>query len=295
MNRTDFSARDKVVRHNIYASVRRRDGLPQALFAHYWRDVHATLCARLPGLNFYVQQHFDRDHHANFWPLADGMQRIAVPLDGSAELGFANLEDQAIFAEAGKILYADEANFIGESVAYNLPNGSLTLVDRDDDPARNGPDPFHRVHVYMSRRPGQDTTTWLAETSAALAGHDAVVKWKLHLPDAYDNARPAPPAPNVSHFVGTDRLDLAVAEVAFASPLAAQSLFASPLFKEVQAEQAHYINAIGVYLVTGVYTLVRDGQPTLAGLRGSRAAELVTHLGAKNQADTSVMALFAAR
>ena len=61
MSTQDYSARDKAVRHSIYASVRRRDGVPHDLFTSYWRDVHATLCSRLPGLGFYVQQHFDRN------------------------------------------------------------------------------------------------------------------------------------------------------------------------------------------------------------------------------------------
>ena len=295
MHSTDFSTRDRVVKHNIYASVRRRDGIPHASFANYWRDVHSTLCSRLPGLNFYVQQHFERDHYANLWPIPNGVGRIDTRLDGAAELGFANLENQAIFAEAGKILYADEANFIGESVAYNLPNGSLTLVDKDDNPARNGADPFHRIHVYMSRRPGPETAAWLTETSTALAENDAVVKWKLHLPEPYDNDKPAPPAPNVDHIVGTDRLDLAVAEIAFASPLGAASLFASPLFKEMFKEQTQHVNAVGVYLVTGFYTFVRNGQLTVAGLRGSRPAELITRVGAVNQLDDKVMAMFSPR
>lgn len=55
MSTQDYSARDKAVRHNIYASVRRRDGLSHELFATYWRDVHSTLCSRLPGLGFYVR------------------------------------------------------------------------------------------------------------------------------------------------------------------------------------------------------------------------------------------------
>lgn len=295
MHQTDFSERDKVVKHNIYASVRRRDGVPPASFAHYWRDVHATLCARLPGLNFYVQQHFDRDHYANLWPLPDGMRRIEARLDGSAELGFANLADQAIFAEAGKILYADEANFIGESIAYNLPYGSMTLVDKEENAAHNGADRLHRIHVYMRRQSGQDTTAWLAETSTALAKHDAVVKWKLHLPERYDNDKPAPPAPNVDHVADHDRLHLAVAEIAFDSPLAATSLFGSQLFKEMMREQSQHVSAVGVYLVTGFYTFVRDGQPTVAGLRGSRPAELITSMGAANQLDHQVMAVFAPR
>ncbi|WP_086386822.1 EthD domain-containing protein [Caballeronia sordidicola] len=295
MTAQDFSSRDDVVNHNVYASVRRRDGLPQELFANYWRDVHATLCSRLPGLNFYVQQHFDRNHYANFWPMAEGVRRINAKLDGSAELGFANLEQQAIFAEAGTILYHDEANFIGEAVAYNLRSGSLTLIDKDENASRNGADPFHRIHLYMSRKRGKDTTAWLTETSTALSQHDSVIKWKLHLLDPYDNNRPAPPSPNVEHYVEEDRLNLAVAEIAFSSPLAAQSLFSSRIFKEVHAAQAQHVGAIGVYLVKGFYTFVRDGCPTLAGLRGSRVAELITELGATNQLDEKVMARFASR
>ncbi|PVX81843.1 EthD domain-containing protein [Paraburkholderia unamae] len=292
MPNPDFSARDKVVKHNVYASVRRRDGLPHDLFAHYWRDVHSTLCSRLPGLNFYVQQHFDRDHFANFWPVAEGVGRIDAPLDGSAELGFANLEEQAIFAEAGKILYSDESNFIGEAVAYNLPNGSLTFVDRDADAHRNGPDPFHRIHVYMSRKPDQDSSVWLKEACTSLATHDSVVRLKLHLPEPYDNTHPAPPSPNVDHIVGPDRLNLAIAEIAFTSVLAARTLFSSRAFKSVHSEQARYIEAIGVYRVTGFYTFVRDGQPTLAGVRGSRPAELIQTLGAANQVADEVVSLF---
>jgi hypothetical protein len=288
----DYAERDNAVRHNVYASVRRRDGLPHDLFAFYWRDVHATLCSRLPGLGFYVQQHFDRGHTANLWPLAPGVRVIDAILDGSAELGFSSLENQAIFAEAGKILYGDEANIFSEAVAYNLPKGSITFVDREEDGTRNGPDRFHRVHVYMSRKPGRDTKEWLTETSRELATHDAVKKWKLHLPEPYSNEHPAPPSPNVSHCVDADRLNLAVAEVAFENARLARAFFSEPRFQKVLAEQAGHIEAIGAYRVTGVYTYVRDGKPTTAGLRGSRQAELIDAVGAANQLEAKVTDMF---
>ena len=288
----DYSERDKAVRHNIYASVRRRDGVPHDLFATYWRDVHSTLCSRLPGLGFYVQQHFDRGHTANLWPLTNGVRPIRAILDGSAELGFANLEDQATFAEAGTILYGDEANFIGEAVAYALPNGSQTYVDREEDGIRNGPDRYHRVHVYMNRKPGTDASVWLAETSAELAQFEAIQKWKLHLPEPYSNDRPAPPSPNVEHVVEEDRLNLAIAEVAFTSARAAREFFATPAFQKVLANQAQHIDALGAYLVSGFYTFVRDGRPTTAGLRGSRAAELIEAAGAANQLEQAVVSMF---
>ena len=152
MQRLDYSARDKAVKHNVYASVRRRDGVSHEHFTNYWRDVHSTLCSRLPGLGFYVQQHFDREGGANLWPVADGVSRMTAVLDGSAELGFANAQAQATFAEAGKILYEDEHNLFGEAIAYFLPSGSTTFVDREEDGQRNGPDRLHRVHMHKPAR-----------------------------------------------------------------------------------------------------------------------------------------------
>lgn len=292
MSTSDYSARDKVVRHNVYASVRRRDGLRQEDFANYWRDVHATLCSRLPGLGFYVQQHFARDGGANLWPVAEGIRRIDAVLDGSAELGFASLDDQAEFGAAGTILYADEANLFGEAVAYILPHGSTTFIDREEDGARNGPDQFHRIHVYMSRKPGADSAKWLTDTSAELASNTAVQKWKLHLPEPYDNARPAPPSPNVGHTVDQDRLNLAVAEVAFANARVAREFFATAAFKRVLAGQSRHIDAVGAYRVAAFYTFVRDGKPTTAGVRGSRQAELIDAVGATNHLTSEIEAMF---
>jgi hypothetical protein len=292
MERPDYSLRDKAVKHNVYASVRKRDGITQERFANYWRDVHSTLCSRLPGLGFFVQQHFDREGGGNLWPIADGIGRINAVLDGSAELGFANTEDQGVFAEAGKILYEDEHNLFGEAVAYFLPSGSTTFVDREEDGERNGPDRLHRVHVYMSRRSGQDSEHWLRDSSAELAAHKAVQKWKLHLPEPYDNARPAPPSPDVDHIVGPDRLHLAVAEVAFENARVARDFFASAAFKKGMSHQAKHVVAVGAYLVSGFYTFVRDGVATSAGIRGSRQAELIDMLGAENQLTPTVREKF---
>ena len=292
MSTINYSARDNVVRHNVYASVRRRDGLPHEDFANYWRDVHATLCSRLPGLGFYVQQHFARDGGANLWPVAEGVRRIDAVLDGSAELGFASLDDQATFAAAGTILYADEANLFGEAVAYILPHGSTTFVDREEDGARNGPDQLHRIHVYMSRKPGVDSAKWLTDTSAELSSNPAVQKWKLHLPEPYDNAHPAPPSPNVGHTVDQDRLNLAVAEVAFANARVAREFFATAAFKRVFAGQSRHIDAVGAYRVAAFYTFVRDGKPTTAGVRGSRQAELIDAVGATNHLTSEIEAMF---
>jgi hypothetical protein len=72
----DFSSRDDSIRINSYTTVRRRTGLPHERFAAYWRDVHGPLCARLPGLGWYVQHHFSRDHDGHLWSRPDGVGEI---------------------------------------------------------------------------------------------------------------------------------------------------------------------------------------------------------------------------
>jgi hypothetical protein len=50
VNAADFAARDEHIRRLSYGVVRKLAGLPQDLFANYWRDVLGPLCARLPGI-----------------------------------------------------------------------------------------------------------------------------------------------------------------------------------------------------------------------------------------------------
>jgi len=56
VNSADFAARDEKIRCLSYGVMRTLAGLPQDLFAGYWRDVLGTLLARLPGEGYYVQQ-----------------------------------------------------------------------------------------------------------------------------------------------------------------------------------------------------------------------------------------------
>ena len=193
------------------------------------------------------------------------------------------LEDQRRFGSASKVLYADERNLFSEAIAYLLPTGSRTFVDREKDGTRNGPDRLHRLHVYLNRKSGADAAHWLNDVSATLAADAAVQKWKLHLPQSYDNAKPAPPSPDVDHHVADDRLHLAIVEVAFENARTANEFFARGPFQKVLRQQPQHIDAIGAYLVTGFYTFVREGALTVAGLRGSRSAELIDSIGAANQ------------
>jgi hypothetical protein len=77
-------------------------------------------------------------------------------------------------------------------------------------------------------------------------------------------------------------------EVAFESPLARRRFFDSPQFQATLAGQGKHIAQMKAFAVSGLYTYVRDDQITTAGLRGSRAAELIDYLGAINQRSPEV-------
>jgi hypothetical protein len=287
----DHGSRDRHIRTQTYSPVRKLDGLPLELFASYWRDVHAPLCARLPGLGFYVQHHFSRELSANLWAFAEGVKPIDVVLDGAVEIGFASSEDLAQFVAASPLLFGDEVNLFGWDAAFFLPKGSKTWIDQQADGVPNGPDRLHRLHVYMHASLDADFTAWANRFAAGLASDPAVRKLRLHLPEAYDNANPQPPSP-VDHFVIDTMRELAIMEIGFDDALSARMFFESEAYRATLAGQARHVRAMKVVLVTGVYTFVRDGKPTVAGLRGSRAAELIVRTGATNHHAPEVKRLF---
>ena len=293
----DFRDRDSSIAVNSYTTVRRRDTVQHERFAAYWRDVHGPLCARVPGLGWYVQHHFARQQDSHLWPAPDGVDPVpGYVLDGAVEIGFASTDDQAVFQEASPILFSDEQNVFEETVAYDLPHGSATYTDRLPDPVPNGPDRVDRVHVHLTPRPGaQDALrSFLAdELAPAFAADPLVLRLRLHQPAPHDNSTPNPPAPRVRHEVPDERVALSVLEVAFATSLDRRRFFASDTYTDTLAGQVAHASHVTAFPVVGVHTFVRDGRLTTAGLRGSRVAELVTDLAALNQVGPEVRALFA--
>ncbi len=291
---TDYATRDNSITINSYTTVLRRPRVPHDVFATYWRDVHGPLCSRIPGLGWYVQHHLDREQDAHLWPAIDGIAPFAdYELDGGVEIGFASKADQDVFNAASHILFADEQNMFAATVAYALPNGSRTLVDRIADPIPNGDDGFDRIHVHFGAadRDAEKFATFMTEFAETLGGDPAVLKLRLHLPDRYDNAEPAPPAPNVDHRVPSERTLIAIMELAFESPLRRRAFFESDAFKATQTAQKAHIAHVSAFAVSGVYTYVRDTHLTTAGLRGSRQAQLIERLGANNQLAADVRKL----
>jgi hypothetical protein len=282
----DYAERDAAIAVNTYTTVLKRPQVPHEVFATYWRDVHGPLCSRVPGLAWYVQYHLDREQDAHLWPAQDGIEPFPdYVLDGGVEIGFADAADQAIFNKASSILFSDEQNMFAATVAYALPHGSRTLVDRITDPSPNGNDNLDRMHVHFGPGAGDPDafTAFMTRFAQMLADDPALLRVRLHLPEAYDNADPAPPAPDVAHAVPPERAHLAVLDLTFATPLSRRRFFASEDFSRTVDAQKRHIGHVTAFAVSGMYTYVRDKELTLAGLRGSRPAQLIERLGAVNQ------------
>lgn len=294
----DSSSRDRGIAVNSYTTVLRHSKVPHKLFAAYWRDVHGPLCARIPGLGWYVQYHFAREHDAHLWPLIDGIAPLpGYVLDGAVEIGFASAADQQRFKAASKVLFVDEQNVFEETLCYDLPEGSTTLVDYLADPCPNETDPLDRLHVHFHGEAGDSGpfNQYLCEQlAAAFLAEPAVMKLRLHLPAPYDNQRPSPPSPNVRHEAPAARLHLAMLEVVFDSALARRRFFGSAAFRRAASGLAQHARYVTPFSVSGVFTYVRDGELTLAGLRGSRPAQLIHQLGAINQTEPDATGLFLA-
>lgn len=296
MSHEDHGARDAAIATQTYTRLRRRPGVAQERFDAYWRDVHGPLCARLPGLGFYVQHHLDPEQTDGLWPELGGVVRLQEPLDGVVEIGFASDADRATFEEASPLLFADERHFIGHDVAWSLPRGSRTLLDRQADGTPNGPDALHRLHLDLRGRGRGDDgfAAWATQAAEAWAALDDVWKVRLHLPEPYDPDDPQPPAPDVDHTMLQDG-PVAFVEVAWPDRLAAERSFASEAFAASVAHAQDHVAALGVHLVREAIVYVRDGELTQAGLRGASVARVLRDAGAANQVAPEVVGLFDGR
>jgi hypothetical protein len=294
-NTEDFRARDSAIAINSYTTVVGRSAVPEERFRSYWRDAHGPLCARIPGLGWYVQHHFTRAQDSHLWLAPEGVPPLAgYVLDGAVEIGWSDADTQSEFQDASSILFSDEQNVFEETAAYPLPSGSTTLIERDPDPIPNGPDRSDRIHVHFTPSTGnREALQRFLETEFAeiARASSEIVKLRVHAPDDHDNSTPNPPAPNVAHTVDADRVSLVIVEIAFRDSLARRRFFASDAYVSTLSTQAALAEYITPFAVSGVFTFVRDGELTTAGLRGSRVAELIGDLAALNQVGADVTQL----
>jgi uncharacterized protein (TIGR02118 family) len=99
--------------------LRRRPGMDRDEFRRYWRENHAPLAAKFPGLRKYVQAHVIPD------PSQEGPS-----YDGVAELWFDSVEalQAAIESPEGQAARADFPNFLDVDKTQIMIAEDVTIV-----------------------------------------------------------------------------------------------------------------------------------------------------------------------
>lgn len=280
-----YSGRDDRIETLFYTPLKKRTGLSLELFDLYWKDAHGPLCARLPGLWQYKQFHVAHDP-GGIWRVPDGVERRTPAdeqLDGIAELTFTSVENRQAWVDAGLPLMLDEQNCFDETIGYLVTGRrSRTYVDEIRNDVPNGPVGVARYHVLLKKRAEaslDELRRHLTEQLApAVAAHPLVLKFRLHLLDAYD--KPAPPAPNVFHEPGPERQIHAAFEIAFETRLELAEFLASPEYEAAIADQARVVRQVSVFPEREAYSLVEDGKATLQGQRSPSVARTIADAGA---------------
>ena len=93
----------------------RKPGMTFAEFDSYWRDVHAPLAAKVPGVIRYVQRHVIPNPET-------GEPDNGFGIDGLAVLDYENEEamEKGWASEDGQRALADVPNFLGQHFVVTL-------------------------------------------------------------------------------------------------------------------------------------------------------------------------------
>lgn len=296
MKRVNLAARDTQGRVAFYVLLWKRSGLSQELFDDYWSNVHGPVCARLPGQYQYWQHHLAHGQ-GSLWPIVPGVATDTAreaQFDGIAELTFRSEQERQAWFTAAAILMDDEHNLFSKAIGYNTaPGNSVTYVDSLADGAPNGVVGALKLHVMVQKAEGasvEQFRRYLTERFAPIVAEDErVLKLRLHLFEAVDNSRPD--AAGVSHRELPERQYQAAFELAFSNRLKLEEFFASRAYARAVEGQSRYLKRLGVFQERTSHAFVYGGQMTLAGQRGSKAAQLITDAGAHNQLEEDVVTL----
>jgi len=204
-------------------------------FRSHWRDHHAALAARLPGLRGYQQNH-----------VVDQLQRGITykrgpeQLDGISQLWFDNDEAmrRAMATEVGPLLIADEDHFIGHLRIVTVDSFEVVAPPKDV--------PLIKRMSLLRRRPDISPEAFAREWREVHAPLVRSLPGVLGYRQNRVISRQAPKGTDVDY----DGLPIdGIVELWFQSTEALDEAFASPKGRETMAHAATFIEEITTFLV----------------------------------------------
>lgn len=109
--------------------ITRKQGMSVDEFQRYWRETHAAIAARIPGVRRYVQCHTLPESYAG---------ENAPAYDGAAELWFDDEEalQRAMASPERQAATDDERNFIAHSKVFFIVTRENVVVGGDGEATR---------------------------------------------------------------------------------------------------------------------------------------------------------------
>lgn len=282
---------------SLAALVRRRPAHERDLFASYWRDVHATLAARIDDSLLY-RIHLLDSASPLLLPLpaeVEGEAPERERIDGIAELRWRSeeeLERWSVNPILTEFVSEDEQNVFGHCAVY-WARGDNVVEAKDEIPGLvvDGPQSLPTVILLARATPdtGRDgLAAYLRERLLpALVESPGVCRATLHLLDPYGGEWDSP---NVGHGEGPRDYE-AWAEITFAGMDACAETLRAPSLASALAAGGRSLGSLHAYFEHETYTLRHRGSPTLVGLRGYPVARTILAVGALNQMGSEVLAI----
>jgi EthD domain len=260
-----------------------RTDLPAEVTRAYWRDVHGTLAARIPGLYQYRQLHLAPPRGgllASANGVRSGLRDGEEPVSGIAQLLFGTAEDLRTFSTHPFVtehVFNDEQRLCRRNASMPSGEGTArTLVDRTGETTPQH-QPVHPTFVVaLQPATGLSRETFWQQAAELIAtpwsDHAGVLRLRFTPLEPYDPA--GWPSPGVEHAWAPEHQYQAWVELVVRD---AAELGGLPRLDPEVVGGAH------VYPVREKYTIVHDGRPTDVGLRGWPMVWLIEQAGADNQ------------
>ena len=170
---------------HLHFLIKRKDGLSRHEFSDYWRNVHAPLALKIPGVRRYVQNH------------AMPIVSRSPPHDGVVELWLDGLETaKSAFnsPEYRQGAYVDEPNFVNVKDVTRLQTEDHVMLD--GNPIGKDEELVKRVS-FIKRKAGlspQEFSRYWREVHGPLALKIPGIRRYVQChtpPEAYDKGEPA--------------------------------------------------------------------------------------------------------
>lgn len=263
-------------------------------FSIYWRDIHGTLATRIPGFWSYRQYHIGGEV-MNLRRLADDANTSPEELHGFADVSFCSQQDIAGLASSpvAELIKSDEQNVFSYSYLYSATSGNSLTIKDGPELSSSAPDSAEESFILLLSKPVQQNSAdfksrLIARLDRLIDQCAGIARARANFFQPYDAG--AWTAPNVNH--QPDQVIDASVELSFSQRDAITDCLAT-------IDHHNLAGTGGVqlgYKVRDRFSMVESGRPTLIGLRGLPALQLIQRLGADNQTSAPVLqALFGLR